>query len=314
MPSETRTTGTGGEPVERPTFYTRWLSPEGYLGAHLVVGFLVALVMGLLFDYVEDEVFDAEATLAADAGAQELVRRIASPALTSAMRLLTHLGDTGVLVGLSAVVSVVLGLQHSKRRLYAFLATMIGGSLLNVLLKNYYQRARPSTLGELATAHGFSFPSGHSMGSMLFFGSLAYVVYFSIDRGRAWRALAVLLCIVATLVVGFSRVYLGVHYFSDVVAGFAAGLCWIGVCLSGTEGWVKWRDWRRGRTLAADERSVPQEPGVARQRLDLDRARAAAERPAGRLAGAVLLLDDGDREVGGDRAAQRREAHLGVGV
>lgn len=247
-------TGTDGGPVTRPTFYARWLSPEGYLGAHLVVGFLVALLTGLLFRFVKEEVFAAEATLAADDYAYALMQRIASPTLTAVMRVATRLGDTEVLTVLSAAVALALGLRGSKRRLYAFLAVMIGGSLLNVLLKDYYQRPRPSTIGVMATAHGFSFPSGHSMGSMLFYGSLAYVVYFSIEEHHKWRILAVLLCILATLVVGLSRVYLGVHYFSDVAAGFAAGLCWIAICLSGTEAWVRWRDRRRGRRPAADER------------------------------------------------------------
>ena len=59
------------------------------------------------------------------------------------------------------------------------------------------------------------------------------------------------LCVLVILCIGASRVYLGVHYLSDVLAGFAAGLCWVAVCLSGTEAWVRWRDWRRKRAGAA---------------------------------------------------------------
>lgn len=238
----------GTRSVERPTFYTRWLSAEGYLGAHLVVGFAVALVAGVVFTEISGVVFTAQTTLEADAAAQRVASEIASPTLTAAMFALTRLGDTWLLTLLSIAVGVALGFSHSKRRLYAFIATMAGGSLLNLALKGYYQRARPFEIEPLATAHGFSFPSGHTMGSMLFFGSLAYVVYFTLETHHALRILGVILCIAATIVVGLSRVYLGVHYFSDVVAGWVAALCWIGVCLTGTEAWVKWRDWRRKRT------------------------------------------------------------------
>jgi membrane-associated phospholipid phosphatase len=238
---------TNVEGARRPSFYTRWLSAEGYLGLHLVIGFALALATFLLFQNIADEVFETQAVLAADARAQAIARTIASPLLTELMKWASLVGSSPFLSVLSVLVGVTLYKNQTKRRLYAFAATMIGGGLLNVLLKLYYQRPRPSEFPPLVTAHGHSFPSGHSMGSMLFFGSLAYVLYISLERSRAWRLAAVVLCILAAMIIGASRIYLGVHYFSDVVAGFTAGLCWIGVCLSGTEAWARWRDWRRAR-------------------------------------------------------------------
>jgi membrane-associated phospholipid phosphatase len=235
----------------RPSFYTRWLSPEGYLGLHLVVGFLVAVLAGWGFGRIADWVFASEATRHADRYAQELAARWRTPALTTVMRFVTHFGKLWVLAILSAAVAGALLWARSHRRLYAFAATVIGGAILNPTLKEVYRRARPSDIEVLGTAHGYSFPSGHAMGAMLLFGSLAYVVYFSIDHSRRLRVLAVTLCALLTLIIGLSRVYLGVHYLSDVLAGFVAGLCWLAVCLSGTEAWVRWTDWRRKRAAAA---------------------------------------------------------------
>jgi undecaprenyl-diphosphatase len=242
----------------RPTLYARWLSPEGYLGIHLVVGFFVALVAGALFFQIADEVFEATATLAIDASAQQIARSIASPALTSFVLGITRIGNTEVITVLSIVVAVVLAVRHSRRRLYAFIATMAGGSLLNVVLKEYFRRARPfedptADVAALTTAHGYSFPSGHTMGSMLFFGSLAYVIYFSVEKHRRWRWPAVIICVLATLAIGLTRVYLGVHFLSDVVGGWIAALCWIAVCLTGTEGWVRWSNWRRSRNAVHED-------------------------------------------------------------
>jgi undecaprenyl-diphosphatase len=234
----------------RPTLYARWLSPEGYLGLHLVVGFLVALLAGWVFGRIAEWVFESEATRSADRMAQEVAARWRSPGLTSYMRFMSVVGQMWMLGVLSVPVAAALLRARSHRRLYAFVATIVGGALLNPGLKEVFRRARPSGIEALWISQGYSFPSGHAMGAVLFFGALAYVVYFSVDHSRRMRVLAVVLCVLVILSIGASRIYLGVHYLSDVLAGFAAGLCWLAVCLSGTEGWVRYRDWRRKRASA----------------------------------------------------------------
>jgi undecaprenyl-diphosphatase len=239
------------QPVSRPSFYARWLSPEGYLGLHLVIGFLVAVLAGWAFGGIADWVFDAPATRAADRWAQRVAAAWVSPGLTAFMRLESLVGQTWMAGIISGIVAAVLLRARSHRRLYAFLATMIGGTLLNPALKAVFHRDRPSGFAALGHAAGYSFPSGHAMAATLLYGSLAYVIYFTIDHSRRLRLLAVTLCTLMILCIGASRIYLGVHYLSDVLAGFAAGLCWVAVCLSGTEAWVRWRDWRRRRASAA---------------------------------------------------------------
>jgi undecaprenyl-diphosphatase len=238
-------------PATRPSFYARWLSPEGYLGLHLVVGFVVALLAGWLFGRIADWVFDSEAIRAADRYAQQVAASWRSPALTSVMKVLSWIGKDYMRAVIVAPVVVALVRARSHRRLYAFAASILGGVLLVQALKAVFRRARPSDIDVLSSAHGYSFPSGHAMGAMLLYGSLAYVVYFSMEHHRRLRVLAVTLCVLMILTIGASRIYLGVHYLSDVIAGFAAGLCWLAVCLSGTEAWVRWRDWRRRRVAAA---------------------------------------------------------------
>jgi undecaprenyl-diphosphatase len=235
----------------RPTLYARWLSPEGYLGLHLVVGFLVALLAGWGFGRIADWVFASETTRAADRYAQEVAAAWRSPGLTAFMRFITLFGQLWMLGIISVLVGTALVRARSHRRLYAFAATVVGAALLNPALKEVFRRARPSGIDALYISHGYSFPSGHAMGAMSLFGSLAYVIYFSMEHHRRLRILAVILCVLLILTIGSSRVYLGVHYLSDVLAGFAAGLCWVAVCLSGTDAWVRWRDWRRKRATAA---------------------------------------------------------------
>ena len=168
------------------------------------------------------------------------------------MVAISFLGNPPVVASFAIALVALLLKTGSRRRLYAFLATMGGGGMLLLTLKQYYHRARPAT--PLTTAHGYSFPSGHAMGSMLFYGSLAYVLHHTIHGHRGWRRLAVSACALMILAIGTSRIYLGVHYFTDVIGGFAAGLCWIAVCLSGTEAWAQWREFE-SRWTRPDERS-----------------------------------------------------------
>ena len=236
-------------PAPRPSFYRRWLSPEGYLGLHLVIGLFLAVATAVAFEYIEDKVFSTGDIRLADARAQLLARRIVSPRLTVIMQTISMFGTLPALVSLSLAVIAWLLKAKSHRRLYAFVATMAGGAVLNALLKLYYHRARPDS--PLVLAHGYSFPSGHSMGAMCFFGSLAYVIFFTIERRPVLRIVAVLACGLAAIVIGASRIYLGVHYFTDVVAGYAAGLFWLAVCFTGVEAWVRWSDYRAARRKAA---------------------------------------------------------------
>ncbi len=229
-------------------WYHRWLSPDGYLGLHLTIGFVIALITGIVFKLIADEVFETPGIQSLDVLAQNFVNAIYSPELTSVMIGITSFGDWGTVVSLSLVVLFVLFIRSSHRRLYTFSSIMAGGCLLNLLLKSGFHRGRPDAM-QLVIAHGYSFPSGHAMGSMLFFGGLAYVVFFSAQRHPVWRFLGILGCLIATLLIGFSRIYLGVHYLSDVVAGFVAGLFWIGICVTGIESWIRLRDRHRKRAI-----------------------------------------------------------------
>jgi membrane-associated phospholipid phosphatase len=142
------------------------------------------------------------------------------------------LSTIGGPVSLAILVAVIFtGLLIARRFSFAsyLLITAGGGGLINLELKLYFARARPAVAEALRVAHGYSFPSGHAMGSAVTFGALSYLVFRSTSR---WRWKAAVLALAGTLVaaVSLSRVYLGVHWFSDVGAGVTAGTVWVIVC------------------------------------------------------------------------------------
>jgi undecaprenyl-diphosphatase len=143
--------------------------------------------------------------------------------------------------------------------LAAWVAALGGAGLLTIVLKNLIRRPRPVAAAEFLNGTTFSFPSGHALGSLVGYGMLAYVVgstWVDTRRGRLRLAIAVAVLVIA---IGVSRLYLGVHYFSDVIAGYAVGVLWLSVCISGLQ--VAQR--RRLTTNSPDPDRTPTEAGAS---------------------------------------------------
>jgi len=145
---------------------------------------------------------------------------------TSFFDVMTTIGGPFGVGAIGGVVFIVL-LVRKRFRWAAYLAlTAAGGGALDWELKRYFARARPDVAQMLKHASGYSFPSGHAMGSTVIFGALAYLVLRAHIPWR-WKAAAVALATTLVIGVALSRVYLGVHWISDVGAGVTAGLLWL---------------------------------------------------------------------------------------
>lgn len=139
------------------------------------------------------------------------------------------MSDVGSPVGVTAtlvVVGIVLLIQHRYRWLIYLAVTAGGGELLNLELKHHFARTRPDVAEMLRRAHGFSFPSGHAMGSTVAYGALAYLAMRALKSWR-WKSAALAFAVTFVAAVAASRVYLGVHWVSDVGAGITAGTVWV---------------------------------------------------------------------------------------
>ena len=163
------------------------------------------------------------------------------------MALVSSFSSTAAVLGsCMAAASVLLW----KRWWYGLLALALvvpGGVLLNLALKMAFARARPGW-GDI-DLFGYSFPSGHTMTATLLYGLLG-VFFVLVVKSWWWDAIAVALVFMIICAVGFSRIYLGAHYFSDVVAAFAAGTAWLAICLTAVE------TLRRHRHLSSRRRCV----------------------------------------------------------
>ncbi|XJZ25829.1 phosphatase PAP2 family protein [Bacillota bacterium Lsc_1132] len=152
-----------------------------------------------------------------------------SPISTNVMLFFTFLGSVKW-VTFAVLAGTLFLFVKKKWSLGIFLALSSGiGSLFNVLLKNIFKRQRPD-IHRLITEHGYSFPSGHSMGSFIFYGAIAYIT-LHYARKKGTKTSGILLIAVLILMIGTSRVYLGVHYPSDIIGGYTAGGAWLTICI-----------------------------------------------------------------------------------
>lgn len=150
--------------------------------------------------------------------------------LTKIFMIITKLGDYYSYFILTTIISLILILRHKNWKFVLQIAIVnILAFVINFLLKGYYQRERPAQ-EHLVEATYLSFPSGHAMSGAAFYSFIIYlsVRYFKTFR---WKFLTTFICIVLILSIGISRIYLGVHYPSDVLAGFIAGLFWVAFCI-----------------------------------------------------------------------------------
>lgn len=132
--------------------------------------------------------------------------------------------------------AAALLLWRGRRRLALWtLVTVWGAALLGVLLKTVVGRARPDLVDAVATAPGRSFPSGHALTSTV--GCAVLLLLVSPLLRRPWREVAIAVAVLVPLVVGFARIGLGVHFFSDVVAGELLGLGWVAITAAAFEAW-----------------------------------------------------------------------------
>jgi membrane-associated phospholipid phosphatase len=206
-------------------------APNRCPGAYLAAGILVFVAMTLVLVGISEDVIRHEPLIAADARFSAWLFAHRSPFLTSGMRVMTSFGATLMVTSISIALALYLLWRRHLYWLAALAWVVPGGALLNVVLKVTVHRARPNLDDPLLTLTGFSFPSGHTMMTSVLYGFVAaYVCAHTPHRAR--RVMAVCSAGILIALVGLSRIYLGVHYLSDVLGAMAEGLAWLSLWLT----------------------------------------------------------------------------------
>lgn len=225
--------------------------PAAILTLIILCGTFVIVLSLLLFGYLSDTVLDRE-RIFFDDSFMHAIMSLRSPVMTVFMTIITDIGSFGIAIGSMVILTYLLFKRHTKEAILFCIIVLMGFGI-NILLKLFVQRDRP-TLDPLHTLTDYSFPSSHSMASFIFFATIAYFAYHFTKSKRISIAIAII-CFVLIFLIGISRVYLGVHYPSDVLGGYLAGALWYAIIIVLDRTFVLYKLFKEYKKNAYDNRN-----------------------------------------------------------
>lgn len=207
------------------------LARDHWLGLHLTAGVVVSLSALAVFSEIASQVLANGPLAGLDA---QLVRRLHagdSPWLAQVTLAFTNIHGTAGVLALAALLGLYLASRRDWLWVGALVVCVPGAMLLNVAVKNVFQRPRPRFDNPLVTLDSFSFPSGHTAAATALYGFVA-VLWIARANGWGLRLAIVPAALGMIVLVALSRMVLGAHYLSDVLAAFAQSSAWLAICLA----------------------------------------------------------------------------------
>lgn len=201
------------------------------VGLRLTINVVIAAAAVWAFAGLLDEVLERDALVRWDAAVEAWFHVHATPAGLAIFHGITQLGSPGVAV-VGLVGAGVLYARHHRAYLWLWIGAIVGGWAVQAALKHFVHRTRPEYAMRYIHGGSYSFPSGHTMSSTIAYGMLAHLVARLHGARGVTRTLVYASAAAIIAGVGFSRLYLGVHFPSDVVGGLLAGAGWSGACIA----------------------------------------------------------------------------------
>ncbi len=215
-------------------FVKNRLTPDERFGLYLTIGVFITLIFAYLFFGLVQDLIGQDPLIQSDLRIINLVQIFRSPFLNSSMLFITYLGRWQI-VFLGTIAIGILFFLTKRWRYLITLTTSVGfGQILVWLIKNMAKRPRPSLINALVQEESFSFPSGHSFVAFSFYGLLTYFLFRKV-KGKLLKILVALVGFMLIFLIGLSRIYLGAHWPSDVLAGYACGAAWLSIMITALE-------------------------------------------------------------------------------
>ena len=197
------------------------------------MSFAIIVGAAALFAAIADEIGAGETLGRLDQAFADGIASAVPIGVIRAFALVTHLGDAWVLAAWCVLGAAILIARRRFALAIGFTLAIVDNGLLNSIIKHIFERVRPVHDQSIATATGWSFPSGHSSGSLVTYGIIAYVLVRVVPDG--WRLPVIVAATLIAVTTASSRVFLRVHFASDVLAGFALGTIWLVACILSIE-------------------------------------------------------------------------------
>ncbi len=215
-------------------FVKKRFTPDEEFGLRLTIGAIFVVIFIFLFYKIVDSFIDHTVLVQSDLRIINLVQIFRSPLLNNLMLFFTYLGKWEIVFTGVAILSILFILTKRWRYLLALIVSVSGGEFFVWLVKNIIDRPRPPLINALAPEKGYSFPSGHSFVALSLYGLLAYFLFRAV-KSKLLKILIIIISTCLILAIGLSRIYLGVHWPTDVLASYAAGAAWLTVLITALE-------------------------------------------------------------------------------
>lgn len=202
--------------------FTRSSNVNALLLFEVVAGLVVSGLSFIFFIDIAKDVLEKE-VLFIDTSISQFIYSFRTPVLTEIMQFISFLGGKFLILACTIMIGLLVWKKH-KRETILFSFTVLAGLLLNNAIKVLLQVPRPN-ISPIDTSDSYSFPSGHAMNSFIFYALLSYFM-FHFTRNKKLSILFSIAAMSLVFLIGLSRVYLGVHYPSDIIAGFTGGFWW----------------------------------------------------------------------------------------
>ncbi len=193
-----------------------------------IVGLATCLLILFLLAELFEEVFEREA-FAFDTHFLLWLHQFSNPSLNNLMLTITNLGNPNFVVVVVTLSLAVLWWRRYRQEAKIFAIACLGAFILNTVLKLLFSKPRPELWDRLITEQSFSFPSGHALGSLVLYGFLAYLLATYHPK---FSQFIYSMAGVVIAAIGISRLYLGVHWPTDVIAGYGVGFLWLMMCIA----------------------------------------------------------------------------------
>jgi undecaprenyl-diphosphatase len=206
-----------------------------YLVIHLTFGLALSVAVLWLFSTITEDIIHHDPLTRFDIVLASWMHRHESPAAYRLFHYVSLAGSPLVIATLAIVVGAVLAARREWIILSGWLAAFYGGSLLGRVLEAFVRRPRLQGSAELLGGASLSLPTGHALGSIVGYGLLTYLLVTFVVKRRSLQTAIVVFAGILILAIGFSRLYLGALYFSDIVGMYSGGTVWLTACITGIE-------------------------------------------------------------------------------
>lgn len=227
-------------------FIKQRLTPDQEFGLHLTIGAVLTAVFVFFFYSIAQDLIGVDPLIQADLRIINFLQILRDPTWNRIMLFITYVGNAQMVLLGVAFTAIILMARSRWHYLTSLLVSVGAGEVFLWLAKHVFERPRPPLTHALLPESGYSFPSGHAFVAVSFYGLLCYFLW-RVTRGRLRRTRRIIILalgVLLVLAIGFSRIYLGVHWPSDVLASLASGAAWLTVIITALE--INHKFFRRG--------------------------------------------------------------------